>query len=71
MTGILQPGEAEAVMAALADAQARYWATLDEPQATEADRIDAADNLDRVQTLTLELLTPHGAEPEAEAEASV
>jgi hypothetical protein len=41
----------------LAAAEARYWATIDEPQASEADRIEAAEALDRAQDLHAEAKT--------------
>jgi hypothetical protein len=61
------PGEFQARTADLADAEARYHATLDEPAASEGDRIDAADNLDRAQTRMQELIATEAQEADAEA----
>jgi hypothetical protein len=66
-----EPGELEARTPALADAEARYWATVEEPAATEADRIEVAENLERAPALIRELtcsLPAPDAEPEPEAE---
>ena len=49
------PGELQARTADLADAEARYHADLAEPGASETDRLDAAENLDRAQARMLEL----------------
>lgn len=68
------PGELQARTAELAEAEARYYAGLAEPGASEADRIDAAEALDRAQALMRELTFEppapgtESAEPEAEAE---
>jgi hypothetical protein len=64
------PGEQHARTADLADAEARYHATLDEPAASEADRIDAADNLERAQTRMRELTPAEAQEAEAELVAA-
>jgi hypothetical protein len=45
--------------AELDQADARYWATIDEPEAAEADRLDAAENLEKWRA---------AAEAEAQAE---
>jgi hypothetical protein len=66
-----EPGELHAHTASLADAEARYWATLEEPAASEGDRIEAAENLERAETRIRELtcsLPGPDAEPEPEAE---
>jgi hypothetical protein len=67
-----RPGELHARTADLADAEARYWATFDEPTASEADRIEAAESLERTQISMHELTCSPpvpDAEPEAEAAA--
>jgi len=43
----------------LADAEGRYWATRDEPQASEADLVDAGEHLERALEAAAE------TEPEA------
>ena len=52
-----------------AEAEARYHAAVEEPAASESDRTEAAENLDRAQNLMQELtssLPARGGEPEAE-----
>jgi hypothetical protein len=63
------PGELRARTADLADAEARYHSTLDEPEAAEADRIEAADNLGRAKTRIRELTAAEAEEADAELEA--
>jgi hypothetical protein len=63
-----EPGELQARAADLADAEARYQITVDEPAASEGDRIDAAEALDRAQTRMQEVTS---AEREADAEAGL
>jgi hypothetical protein len=66
------PSELHDRTADLADAEARYHATLDEPAATEGDRIEATENLDRAQTLFRELTcSPLMADAEPEPEADL
>jgi hypothetical protein len=56
----------------LAAAEGFYWATLDDPYASEADRIEAAENLDRAQTLMQELVAePLQAEAQSQLEAEI
>jgi hypothetical protein len=61
------PGELHARTADLAEAEARYHATLDEPAATEGDRIEAAENLDRARALIREVVSAEAHEADAEA----
>jgi hypothetical protein len=61
-------GELQARTADLADAEARYHITVDEPAASEGDHIDAAEALDRAQTRMQELTW---ASREADAEAGL
>jgi hypothetical protein len=63
------PGELRARTADLADAEARYHATLGEPEADEADRIEAAESLDRAQTRMRELTAAEAEEADAELES--
>jgi hypothetical protein len=52
---ISEPVGLQARTAALADAEACYWATVDEPAASEADRIEAAENLESTRNRIAEL----------------
>jgi hypothetical protein len=48
------PAAAPGELTTLADAEARYWATADEPHASEADLLDAAEHLDRAREAAAE-----------------
>jgi hypothetical protein len=64
------PGELRARTAELAEAEARYHATIDEPAASEGERIEAAKNLDRAAPVLDEMSGPQaGGKGTSEREA--
>lgn len=62
--------ELESRSQGLQDAEANYWAIVDDPQATEADRVEAAEMLEEAETRVRELTTvPVVGETAAESSA--
>lgn len=55
MNDRIHPYELESRIQGLQDTEANYWAVMDDPEATETDRVEAAELLDEAETRIREL----------------